>query len=210
MSDSSPRNDGQRILGVVLAGGKSTRMGRCKSDLRHPGGGTYLERAVERMRSVCDEVAVSLAGESDHPPDASRPGDLPAGAHRVFDSQTDRGPAEGVARSLDLAMSLRCTAVLLTPVDVPHLQAAHLNMLISQFAAEPVKIVCAISDDLSATKPLQPLIAVYPVQTYPDIMRLAQSERRGLYRFIQNSEHGTVALPADALHNVNSPHDLPS
>ncbi|EMI54637.1 molybdenum cofactor guanylyltransferase [Rhodopirellula sallentina] len=210
MSDSTMSDSLPRVLGVVLAGGKSTRMGRCKSELLHPGGGTYLERAVERMKSVCDEVAVSLAEESDHPPDASRPGDLPAEVHRVFDSQTDCGPAEGVARSLDLAMTLRCSAVLFTPVDVPRLQAAHLNMLISQFAAQPEKIICAISDDLSATKPLQPLIAVYPVQTFPEIVRLAQSERRGLYRFIQNSEHGTVALPADALHNVNSPHDLPS
>ncbi|MBB3209895.1 molybdopterin-guanine dinucleotide biosynthesis protein A [Rhodopirellula rubra] len=200
---SSPNDRSQRILGVVLAGGRSTRMGQCKTTLPHPDGGTYLERAVRTMRGVCSEVAVSLA-EDAPPPPAS----FPATVHAIVDSQPDCGPAEGVSRSLEFAGTLHCTGVLFTPVDVPAINAEHLNRLLRRFETDCEKIVCALNEDPSSNKPLQPLVAIYPVSLTDELCSLARSSHRSLYRFIQSSEHVTVGLPADALHNVNSPHDL--
>ena len=47
-----------RTLGVVLAGGASSRMGAPKWQLRLRDGQTLLARACEAMRNVCDEVVV--------------------------------------------------------------------------------------------------------------------------------------------------------
>jgi len=45
------------ICGAVLAGGKSSRMGRDKA-LVQLGGVTLIERAVEKLRQVCAEVVI--------------------------------------------------------------------------------------------------------------------------------------------------------
>ncbi|MCM2371623.1 molybdenum cofactor guanylyltransferase [Aporhodopirellula aestuarii] len=201
----------QQILGVVLAGGRSSRMGRCKAELPHPDGGTFLQHAIGQLSAVCDQIAVSLAADASEVALPDSP-DL----HTVVDSRPDCGPAEGVSRSLELVGTLRCTGALFTPVDVPRLKAEHLGVLLRQFESTPDRIVCAVTsaiatDDSSVgslDKTLQPLIAVYPLGMLAELTSLARSHRRSLYRFIQTIDHVTVGLPADVLHNVNSPADL--
>ena len=47
------------ILGAVLAGGRSSRMGRDKAGLLM-GQDTFLARALRAVRSVCPEAVISL------------------------------------------------------------------------------------------------------------------------------------------------------
>ena len=52
----------QRLLGVVLCGGRSSRMGQDKAMLPHPSGGTFATHAADRLAKICDQVCIS--GES--------------------------------------------------------------------------------------------------------------------------------------------------
>lgn len=190
-----------RLLGVVLAGGLSTRMGRSKAGLSHPEGGTFLDHTINQLAAICPRVACSLAADSDTT-------GLPDRVQVVFDEKPSRGPAEGVARSLALGHTLRCTGVLVTPVDLPRLKSAHLQRLSDAFYKTPDRIVCALSDNVTSKKRLQPLVAIYPLGLQADLARLADSDSRSLYRFIASRKSVTVELPCEVLHNVNSPDDL--
>jgi len=198
------------LLGVVLAGGRSSRMGRDKASLPHPSGGTFFTHAIEQLAACCAHLGCSVAAV----PDTTEPDGTvtsrhqPDRAHHIVDVRPNRGPAEGVSLSVALAKTIGCTGVLVTPVDLPRLQTEHLASLVLTFAKNPDAIIASVSDDPASLKPLQPLVAIYPVGLQSELDRLAGSDRRSLYRFIEKQQHVTVTLPAQVLHNVNSPDDL--
>ncbi|TWU16480.1 molybdenum cofactor guanylyltransferase [Allorhodopirellula heiligendammensis] len=223
------------LLGAVLAGGRSIRMGRCKAELPHESGGTFLDHALEQLAACCDHVACSLAADAAEPTRGSvsstggniadrstirtRDGEsfqdigcsanpLPPGVVVIVDEVPDRGPVEGVCGAVELANSLGCAGVLVTAVDMPALNATHLQHLISVFSDAPDRVVVAISDDVAVKKRIQPLVAIYPVALQGDLQALAGSAHRSLYRFLEGVDCCFVELPAGVLHNVNSPHDL--
>ena len=75
---------------ILLAGGRSSRMGRDKLMLPQ-NGATVLERAVERFSRVFDRVCVSV----------DRPGRYPQiGADHVADVYQDCGPLSGIHAGL--------------------------------------------------------------------------------------------------------------
>ena len=47
------------LLGVVLCGGQSSRMGQEKSQLEHPQGGTFLQLALKRLKDICHDVIIA-------------------------------------------------------------------------------------------------------------------------------------------------------
>ena len=91
------------ILGVVLAGGQSTRFGSDKA-LAELGGHTLLNRAFDTLTGFCELVVV--AGRERGPghciPDWPRP---------------NMGPLAGIAAGLHLARDEGCDSVLTLGVD---------------------------------------------------------------------------------------------
>ncbi len=92
------------VHGFVLAGGKSSRMGRDKASLEFRGRSLVLS-AVEMLRGFCETV--SIAGNRD---------DLRCLAPVVKDARREVGPAAGMEAGLKA-----CAApwALFVPVDVP-------------------------------------------------------------------------------------------
>ena len=85
----------QRILGVVLAGGRSTRVGSDKA-LAELGGRSLLDRALAALERQCDAVIVagrdhaSCAGVADRPRPAMGPlGGLNAALHHAAERGFD-------------------------------------------------------------------------------------------------------------------------
>ena len=114
------------LLGVLLAGGRSSRMGTPKALLPHPSGGTFLTHSLDRLRSVCEEkIVVSLASEA-HRAQVQLPRSVPA----LFDSQPALGPAMGVWVALQHASSNGYEGCLFTPVDLPDLSVDDLLSLV--------------------------------------------------------------------------------
>ncbi|WP_250458940.1 molybdenum cofactor guanylyltransferase [Microbulbifer litoralis] len=108
------------VCPLVLAGGRSRRMGRDKAQLRLASGQTLLARAESLLRSL------RVPGLEFLPPLTS--GDRPGG---IADRVPDRGPLGGlhaVAHFLQ-ERQVRCDALLVIPVDMPLLQRAQLEAL---------------------------------------------------------------------------------
>lgn len=92
------------IHGFVLAGGKSSRMGRDKA-LLELGGHPLVQIAVEKLQAFCAEV--SIAGNRD---------DLTEFAPLVYEDRVDCGPAAGIEAGLRASTQ---PWALFMPVDVP-------------------------------------------------------------------------------------------
>ena len=80
------------MLGVVLAGGRSSRFGSDKA-LAEVDGTRLLDRAVALLRTVSDEVAVV----------SSRPEHDVEGVRRLPDLRTGKGPLGGMEAALAYA-----------------------------------------------------------------------------------------------------------
>lgn len=177
-----------RILGVVLAGGKSTRMGRDKASLMHPTGVTYLQHACDRLSAIADATVVV------------------GGNHQVTevtilpDRIRDRGPAMGLLTAMQHAAGEGYQACVVTGVDFPNLVTADLRELIATWKSNPGHPVVATGKDR-----FQPLIAVYPMVLQPNVEALTETDHRSLYRWLQTIPLVKVKLPPHALTNHNEP-----
>lgn len=129
------------LAGFVLAGGRSSRMGRDKS-LVELQGKPLMERAVERMRTVADSV--HIVGD--------RP-DLACFAPVIPDRMSGVGPLAGLQAALAATES---DWNIFLPVDLPLLPAEFLRWLVDRVertgALATLPVVAGVP---------QPLVAVY-------------------------------------------------
>ena len=111
-----------RLGAIVLAGGRSTRMGTPKALLDWHGG-TLVRRVTGILQRLADPVVVVHAEGQELPP-------LP-GVERVVDRAPDRGPLEGIAAGLR-AVADRRPAVFVSGTDLPFL---HPDLVLALAAA---------------------------------------------------------------------------
>jgi molybdopterin-guanine dinucleotide biosynthesis protein A len=110
-----------RVGGVVLCGGRSSRMGRPKAWLPF-GDELMLLRVVRILSEVVAPIAVVAAPDQDLP-------QLSPEVIVARDPEEGRGPVQGLAAGL-AALAGRCDAVYLSSCDVPFLQAAFVRTMI--------------------------------------------------------------------------------
>ena len=124
------------IAGIVLAAGRSRRMGQPKAFLRL-GGLTFLERAVAALRDGgCGEVVV-VAGPPDE--EAAR---AVADAAAHLGARVAVNPDSGSEQVDSLRAGLRAlgqavTAAVVVPVDVPGIAAETVRGVIAAFGRRP-------------------------------------------------------------------------
>lgn len=162
--------------GLILCGGRSSRMGYPKAGLRFPGG-PLLGRVLERMREVADPVVLSLAaGENAQalPLDVtSLPSGmtaLPSGVTVVTDSVGEQGPLWGLLEGFR-ALRERCNTVVVIPVDMPFMMPAHLARLVDGLAG---KRICMYEHEGFANA----LTAAYDLEILPKLEGLVAEGRR--------------------------------
>ena len=96
--------------GIVLCGGKSTRMGTSKALLRF-GPETMLQRVVRLLGGIVAPIVVVAAADQELPP-------LPADVIVTRDGRQGRGPLEGLRAGLK-ALPDRVDPAYVTSCDVP-------------------------------------------------------------------------------------------
>ncbi len=172
-----------RILGAVLAGGRSARMGRDKRGVLVDGR-SLLARTVDALRSVVSEVVLVGGSELDDHLDV-------AADRRVPDPFPGGGPLAGLCAALREGTRTGADAVLVVGVDHPWLVPAVLRALVGHLlepaadapAAPPGDVAGTGAPDaamLATSRGPQPLLAAYrPARSLAAVEPLlADGERR--------------------------------
>ena len=147
--------------GVVLCGGKSTRMGTSKALLPF-GPETMLQRVVRLLGGVVAPIVVVAAPDQELP-------DLPPDVIVTRDEREGRGPLEGLRAGLK-ALPEHVGAAYVTSCDVP--------MLVPGFVREMLELAAdydvAVMEIDGFTHPLS---AVYRRSTLPHVEDLLAKDR---------------------------------
>ncbi|HME64002.1 MAG TPA: molybdenum cofactor guanylyltransferase, partial [Streptosporangiaceae bacterium] len=171
--------------GVVLAGGRSSRMGTPKAALEWYGS-TLLGRTVAIMaRATSGPVVVVRAPGQDLP-------ELPEGTLVADDPREGKGPVQGIAAGL-AALAGRADVAFVSSTDMPFLHPAFIRAVLR-----------AVEQDTGADVALpvargypQPLAAAYRVSLAATAERLVEEDRlRPAFLF---SECATARLDDAAL-----------
>ena len=113
------------ISGIVLAGGRASRLGGAKLDIRIDGR-SLLERSIDAVQAVCDEVVVAgpeLAGFAGRTAEAGR------SIRFVEDREAFPGPLAALAGALTLSNGDRAIVV---AGDMPFLVPAVLASMLER------------------------------------------------------------------------------
>jgi molybdenum cofactor cytidylyltransferase len=131
------------IPGIVLAAGRSSRMGRPKA-LLPLGRGVFLTRIVETLRAAgVDDVVIVLGHEAEAIAAALESYDVEARV--VVNAEYDQGQASSLAAGLRAIDRPGVTAALVTLVDVPLVTAATVRAVLDRYLETGAPIVRPVS-----------------------------------------------------------------
>ena len=184
------------VTGVILAGGKSSRMGQNKA-LMSLGGRRLIDRVVDVMRQVCPELLMVTNNPEGY-------ADLGLPMRR--DVFPDKGSLGGIYSAIYHASASHCLVV---ACDMPFLHAAVLRYLVAQSADYDVVIPEVHGE-------MQPLHAIYSQACLPPIARRLEANRLKIIGFLPDVRVRRVTAdeiqPFDpelrAFHNLNTPEEF--
>ena len=134
------------IPAIVLAAGRSSRMGRAKATLPAGDGHTFLTRILRTLLDAgVDDVIVVVGHDAD--PIASSFSESGLPARFVVNHDYDRGQLSSLLTGLDAVDRPGTEAVLVTLVDVPLVSAATVRAVINSYRATHAPIVRPTSGD---------------------------------------------------------------
>lgn len=184
----------EKIRGLVLAGGKSTRMGSDKALLRQDGE-TQLSRAVSLLEAHVDRVFVSTRADQTDDPERSK-------YAQIVDRYEDIGPVAGILSALD---SNKSVGWLVLACDLPNIDEATIAYLIGNCSADhPVTAYESVVDGLP-----EPLCAIYRPESRALINGFVEQGIICPRKILINLDTCLLKQPSPgALHNINAPEDL--
>ena len=134
------------IPAIVLAAGRSSRMGRAKATLPAGDGHTFLTRIVRTFLDAgVDDVIVVVGHDADAIAQSFSESGLPA--RFVVNREYDRGQLSSLLAGLNAIDRPGVTAVLVTLVDVPLVSAATVRAVVERYRRLRVPIVRPTSGD---------------------------------------------------------------
>ena len=184
----------EKVLGLVLAGGKSRRMGSDKASLVVDGR-TQLERAIGLLEEHLNEVFVSTRpGQRDDP--------LRSRFARIVDRYDDLGPVAGILSAMDERPE---AAWLVLACDLPNIDSTTISFLLESASPDhPATAYISINDGLP-----EPLCAMYRPAARSVIERFVADGVKCPRKMLINSPTCLLEQPSPgALHNINTPDDL--
>lgn len=154
----------ENITGIILAGGKSKRMGTDKG-LMDWNGKPMVTYAIEALNRYCSKILISTTNNE----------------YEVFnldlvpDSIPDLGPIGGLLTCLNISDTQTCICL---PCDLPNIKPEVIEFLLKMY------------DGKSCLVPLsplpEPLCAIYPLNVLPVIVNLIERKDFSLLSIFKN------------------------
>lgn len=191
----------ERIAGVILAGGKATRMGGGDKGMREIGGRRLIDHVIERLTPQVSAIVLNANG------DPSRFGEF--GFPVLPDSLPDYpGPLAGVLAALDWAAENGVNHVVSVAADTPFFPLDLVEAL--KKAAGPEGLALAASPDETSRVQRQPTFGLWPVALRRDLRAALEGGLRKIVLWTDQHQAGQAVFSADydPFFNVNTPEDL--
>lgn len=193
---------GDPIVGAVLAGGLSLRMGGGDKPLRPLGGRAILDHVLDRFAPQCETVVLNANGDAGRL-ERYR---LPVVADPV---EGFAGPLAGLLAVLDWTAAHRPDVALVAtvPGDCPYLPRDLVERLAAARRSEGLHVALASSGGR-----IHPVAGLWPVSLRAALRRALVEE--GLRKVFAWTARHSVAVaswppePIDPFFNVNTPDDL--
>lgn len=193
----------KNFTGYVLAGGKSSRMGKDKAFLKI-NGKNFLETAIDALKPTCFQVKIVLNSSQNHFVQK-----FPADVSHIFDIVENRGALGGIHAAFK---NCETKFAVILAVDLPFVSSLTIKNL-SEIAMD--------FEEFSAFVPrqndgrMQPLCAIYRVKDcLSKIGNLLETEKSASVKNFLNSistktvEQKNLADNQDVFLNVNNPQDF--
>ena len=191
-----------KIVGLLLAGGQSRRMGGGDKALRLLGGVSLLDRVVARLRPQVEALVLNVNGD----PARFAGFGLPVAPDSVPDFA---GPLAGVLAGLDWAAANRpdCPYVASVATDAPFVPTDLVARLGRGLEEAGADLACAASAGRA-----HPVFGLWPVRLREDLRQAVVADGvRKVDLFTARYKLATVAFadqPVDPFFNANRPEDF--
>lgn len=173
----------QIFNGLVLAGGRSSRMGQDKGLLQAPDG----RNLITRTENLLHQVGASEVFISSHNRDI---------ADALQDKYPDRGPVSGIHAAL---LKHHDAPLLVLPVDMPLVTADLLNTLV-QIGSDQ-ETVCCFEQQCLPLFVFDTAVALQQAEN-----KLREKDNISVWRFIKGLNHVEVnTLETQCFKNANNP-----
>ena len=187
-------------VGVILAGGKATRMGGGDKGLIELGGRPLLDRVVERIEGQVAGLAINANGD----PRRFDAYGLPV----ISDSITGfPGPLAGVLAGLDWAHKVGARYVVTAAADTPFFPLDLVERLerAASRANTPIALA-ATQEGGRATR--HPTFGLWPVRLRDDLRSALKGGLRKVVLWTDTHGAASAAFDDDPFFNINTPEDL--
>lgn len=179
------------LNGLILAGGKSQRMGSDKSLLNFHGK-PQREYLFDLLSEVCDQVYTSHKAGIE----------IPAFLNPLPDRFEIESPLNGILSAFN---QTPLAAWLTAPVDMPNINLSVIRYLLQY--RNPDKLVTCFTD--SEGKDPEPLFALWEPAAFPLLKKYYETGGKGVKYFLLHHDINLIPSPDARIHvNINSLNDL--
>lgn len=190
------------VLGVILAGGRATRLGGGDKCLRVVAGRRIIDHVTERLTPQVAGLALNANG------DPARFAGI--GLPVLADSVTGHaGPLAGVLAGLDWAAARGAATIATVAGDTPYFPRDLVQRLAA--AAGSTGVAIAASPDRAGRLQRHPTFGLWPVALREDLRTALTGGLRKVTLWTDAHDAGTAvfeSVPVDPFFNINSFEDL--
>jgi len=188
------------VAGIVLAAGRSARMGAPKAllDFR---GRPFIVRILEALEALDLKARVVVLGADES---RIRPAIAGHDCLIVENPDPDSGPIGSLRLALATLSQVRPPAVLVWPVDLPHVRVATVDRLVESYRRSPRAIVLPTFADRRG----HPVI--WDARFFEEIESSDAATKEGVRAVLHRHESEVQALAVDdpaVIDTVNTPED---
>lgn len=177
--------------GLILSGGRSTRMGSDKSLIDYHGK-PQREYLFELLTAFCSKVFISCRKDQD----------VPQNFHPLYDFYNYPGPINGILSAFHAHAD---SSWLIVAVDMPLVNEKVLKLLMDN--RDEKKVATCFTHLVEGCFP-EPLLTLWEPSAYPLLLNYTASGKISPRGFLEESNIKSIPVPDEKiLLNINSPQD---